>query len=338
MKIVIYGLGNRGRGFIRDVLEITPDIEIVAITDTYVQDRGLVEYESIPYIRPECVQRYEYDFIVVTPENFYHEITNILLDKGVERKKIKCLNEFQKDNGEFYCNICGSEIFAWEYIGENYEIFQYKNIAGAGRRRGGCTICGSYDRTRFVYDIMDNYTGIFSGNAESILHFAPESVIADKLRKTYGKRYLSADIMSGRADVVADITKLQFDNKQFEYIICNHVVEHVYEEQKAFSEIKRCLKPGGCLIFSTPICWSQKTCEDNNVVTAYDRVKYYGQKDHVRLYGNDIVNRIESYGFNVNLLRCNEIKSEGEIKKFGFLKEDSVLLCRKKLINQKKRR
>ena len=82
--------------------------------------------------------------------------------------------------------------------------------------------------------IMKNFTEIFSGNADGILHFAPESTISNKLKKKYGEQYISADIMEGRADVVADITKLQFDNEQFEYIIYNHVMEHVYEEKKAF--------------------------------------------------------------------------------------------------------
>ncbi len=227
-------------------------------------------------------------------------------------------NEFQNSRSKFQCNICGSEIFAWKYIGEDYEMFQKKSIAGAGKRRGGCPVCGSFDRARFVYDIMKNFMGIFNENADSILHFAPESVIADKLKKIYGDRYVSADLMEGRADVVADITKLQFDNEQFEYIICNHVMEYVNEEEKAFLEIRRFLKQEGLLIFSSPICWTQKTYEDNRVTTVYDRIRFYGQEDHVRLYGNDIVDRIEKFGFDVNLLHCNEIKSNDEIKNLDF--------------------
>ena len=50
-----------GRRFIRDVLEILPDIEIVAVTDTYVQESAPEEYTNIPYISPECIQKYEYD-------------------------------------------------------------------------------------------------------------------------------------------------------------------------------------------------------------------------------------------------------------------------------------
>ena len=122
MKIVVYGLGNRGYRFIRDIMEILPEIEIVAVTDTYMQKSESKKYADIPYISPGCIQKYEYDYIIVTPENFYQEITSTLLDKGVDQRKIKSLEEFQKNRKKFYCNICESKIFAWEYIGEDYEI------------------------------------------------------------------------------------------------------------------------------------------------------------------------------------------------------------------------
>ena len=83
MKIVVYGLGNRGYRFIRDIMEILPEIEIVAVTDTYMQKSESKKYADIPYISPECIQKYEYDCIIVTPGNFYQEITSALLSKGV---------------------------------------------------------------------------------------------------------------------------------------------------------------------------------------------------------------------------------------------------------------
>lgn len=44
MKIVVYGLGNRGYRFIRDIMEILPEIEIVAVTDTYMQKSESKKY------------------------------------------------------------------------------------------------------------------------------------------------------------------------------------------------------------------------------------------------------------------------------------------------------
>lgn len=328
MKVVVYGLGNRGREFINDVREIN-EIDIVAATDTYVQEIDSSMCNNILYIRPIDIRNYNYDYIVITPESFHYEIKEQLLRNGISSQKIIFLNEFTENMRRFHCNICGSAVLVWKYIGQDNKIFHSKKIAGAGKRRGGCAVCGSSDRARFVYYIMENFTGILNESTCSILHFAPELAISEKLRAIHGNQYISADIVSERADVVADITELQFEEEQFGYVICNHVMEHVYEESKAFLEIRRCLQPGGILIFTAPICWSQNTYEDDSVVTASDKIKYYGQEDHVRLYGNDIVERIASYGFDVELLRCNEIINEKEIKKFGFLKEDSVLLCKK---------
>lgn len=330
MKIVIYGLGNRGRAFIETVYEMLQEIEIVAVTDTYVQSIESLMCDNKLYIKPTQIKDYEYDFIIVTPENYFYEIRKKLIESGVDFRKIKSLNEFEMNRKKFQCNICGNEIFAWKYIGEDYKIFHEKNIAGAGRRRGGCSVCGSSDRARFVYYVIENFTKLMNKNECKILHFAPEKAISEKLREIHGKQYISADIMSGRADVIANIVNLQFHNEEFDYIICNHVMEHICEEKRAFSEVRRCLKPGGILIFTAPICWTQETYEDDNVLTVDDRIRYYGQEDHVRLYGNDIVERIEKFGFDVNLLCCNEIGIEDEIRKFGFLRNDSALLCKRK--------
>lgn len=330
MKIVVYGLGVRGQEFIRDIQDEIYSVEIVAVTDTFIGVTDFNIKNNYIYISPSSICNYEYDFIIVTPEKYFYEIEKGLFERGVSKEKIKSLKEFEEERKNFYCNLCGNKIFAWRYIGEDYEIFHNINIVGAGKRRGGCAVCGSSDRARFVYYVMNNFTRIFDGNVYDVLHFAPENAISNKLRTMNSSHYISGDIESGRADVIADITKLQFEDNQFDYIICNHVMEHISAEQKAFSEIKRCLQAEGVLIFTAPVCWTQKTYENKNITSDQDRIKYYGQKDHVRLYGNDIVERIEKYGFEVQLLRCNEICNEEERKRLGFLRDDTVLLCKKR--------
>ena len=63
---------------------------------------------------------------------------------------------------------------------------------------------------------------------------------------------LSADDISF---VISDVTKrLPFADDTFDKVLFLEVIEHVPEglEHKALSEIFRVLKPGGCLVFSTP--------------------------------------------------------------------------------------
>ena len=52
--------------------------------------------------------------------------------------------------------------------------------------------------------------------------------------------------------VKVDITAIQYSNNYFDIIICNHVLEHVLEYEKAIKEIFRVLKKGGIAIVQTP--------------------------------------------------------------------------------------
>ena len=239
------------------------------------------------------------------------------------------IREVEEAQEKLWCNLCDNNVLDWAYIGEDREIFHYKKIIGASRRKGGCPVCGSSDRIRYVYYIMRKYTNLLDGFAHDVLHFAPEEILSSKVRALCGNNYISADLMSANADVAADITNLQFADEQFEYIICNHVMEHIVDEEKAFSELRRCLKAGGILILTVPICWEQKTFEASDVKTEEDRIKNYGQADHVRLYGNDIVSRVEKFGFSVNLYVCNQVVDRNRIRKFGYIERDSVLLCKR---------
>lgn len=339
MKIIVYGTGKRGIEFIQCVREFFLEIEIVAISDTYKQKTNLHIGDNISFIEASSIQECIFDYVVVTPKDYFMEIKEKLLAMGINREKIKSVKEIKMEYAKsycnnsrcktFYCDFCNNSVPGWEYIGCNYDIFATKKIIGASKRRGKCPICESIDRERYIYYILKNYTSLLDGVGHHVLHFAPEECLSQTLKNACGAGYISADIAPKRADIIADITKLQFAAETFEYIICNHVMEHIPMEWKAFEEIKRCLIQGGVLILTVPICWEQKTFEDDGVETEEDRVKYYGQKDHVRLYGNDVVERIEKFGFDVTLLRCNEVVNKKDISRFGFISEDSVLLCKK---------
>lgn len=331
MKIIIYGLGRNGRDFIQDIQKTLADIEVVAVTDTYVKNLDSKIEIQAPCIEPASICEYTYDSVIITTDKYYSEIKEHLLSLGIPKDKMKSTSDFWIDygktiDGRAYCNMCENKIFLWKHIGEDNEIFHHKDIVGASRRRGGCPICGSSDRERYVYHVLNNYTDFFSTTHHQVLHFAPEVMLSKKLR-AHGDGYISADITPGKADIVSDITHIQFCDARFDYIICNHVMEHISDERKAFSELRRCLRPGGTLVLTVPICWEQQTVEYSHVNTDEERIKYYGQKDHVRLYGNDIVERIEAYGFDVSLYQCERILDRNESIKMGFFWKDSVLLC-----------
>lgn len=68
------------------------------------------------------------------------------------------------------------------------------------------------------------------------------------------------------------------------------------------SELFRVLKPSGEAILQVPISkYNKKTFEDFSIILPEEREKYFGQKDHVRIYCKDYQNRLENAGFEVNL-------------------------------------
>ena len=126
--------------------------------------------------------------------------------------------------------------------------------------------------------------------------------------------YISGDLNAlMNCDIILDITDMNFEDNFFDVIICNHVLEHVKDGRKAMSELFRVLKPKGFAILQVPISKNAKeTFEDFSITTPKGREKYFGQKDHVRIYGNEDYKKIlESVGFKLDVY---DIKNDLSIK------------------------
>lgn len=66
--------------------------------------------------------------------------------------------------------------------------------------------------------------------------------------------------------LIADARNLPFQDGRFDFVICSEVIEHIPQNEKVISEIKRVLKNSGILILTTPnwINWygfARKTAE-----------------------------------------------------------------------------
>jgi len=64
---------------------------------------------------------------------------------------------------------------------------------------------------------------------------------------------VSIDIDAGRApDIVGDICEFDFGERRFDAVVMAEVLEHVRRPESAIDNVHRSLKPGGCLILTTP--------------------------------------------------------------------------------------
>lgn len=163
-----------------------------------------------------------------------------------------------------------------------------------------------------------------------ILHVAPEKCLREKLMALSGVDYTAGDkhepgysYPSGTADL--DITSIGYPNDHFDLILCSHVLEHVTDDRRAMHELHRVLKPGGLGILMVPIALgNDRTLEDASVTDPKERVRLYGQFDHVRLYGRDYVDRLRESGFQVTEDAMTERMTAEEVFRFGLLRSEVV--------------
>ncbi len=227
------------------------------------------------------------------------------------------------------CIMCGHRVGKFLPRGINEGIFTRHHIIGGGLRNNcACPYCGHNDRERWQYYVLKHYSGILEAGECSVLHFAAEESNSKLIRQNKKCRYITADIEQGRCDISADMTNLHmFTDNTFDFIIANHVLEHIPDEVKAISELQRVLKRNGKIILSFPVCTDMKTYEDSSITSSEERLKAFGQGDHVRLYGTDYKERLESYGLNVKIYSPQYELIDEEITRYGFIPDDVSIFC-----------
>ncbi|HDY67932.1 MAG TPA: class I SAM-dependent methyltransferase [Candidatus Scalindua sp.] len=105
--------------------------------------------------------------------------------------------------------------------------------------------------------------------------------------------------------VCCNSASLPFLDREFDKVLCLDTLEHVDDEKKTISEIKRVLKPNGLLVLSTP---------------------------------NDFLNFMDLSNIRVNFPKVREIyrrlrrKSQSDVSKFQFHRHYSVKQLRQMLI------
>ena len=108
-----------------------------------------------------------------------------------------------------------------------------------------------------------------SSNNINLLHIAPEKNLRKILKSFLHIEYVSGDLNTLMdCDIRLDITDMSFEDNFFDVIICNYVLEHVKDDQKAMSELFRVLKPKGIAILQVLIFKALKeTFEDFMITT-----------------------------------------------------------------------
>lgn len=207
------------------------------------------------------------------------------------------------------CNICKKQLKSFIKL-DNEDLL--------------CPFCGSLSRNRRLWKLL-NDNKMLRGN---ILHFSPSRNLYRTLKANSEVNYFSSDFENEfLADYKFDITNIKENDETFDTIICYHILEHITDDQKAMSELYRVLKSNGKVYIQTPFK-TGNIYEDDRITTPEDRLKHFGQEDHVRVYSVEgLINRLKKASFGVEQKLFKEENEAGFY--LGLKTSETVLIAKK---------
>ena len=238
--------------------------------------------------------------------------------------------------GPSRCVVCNSRHGKRIDTGYNYPILRELQVVGGQvRHADACPICHSGARERLVWFYLSRH-GLAGGKRPLTAHFAPEKGLSARLSGHLGDRYAAYDLEPSRyrhlSDVrQANLEKLPFGDGEIDLLLCNHVLEHVWDLSSALAEVHRVLAPCGLALMQVPIALGlRETRDGGQSMSANERIRQFGQDDHVRLFSRDgYVTTLENSGFTVTPFRAREEQPElAEIWETDPLEE--LLLIRRR--------
>ncbi len=187
----------------------------------------------------------------------------------------------------------------------------------------------SLERHRLMWLYMKEKTNFFSEKLK-FLHIAPEYCFLKLFKGMKNLDYTTGDLISPWADVKMDVHDIPFEENTFDVVICNHVLEHVQDDNKVMREFYRVMKPGGWGIFQVPLDNNNpRTEEDPSVTDPKERERLYGQDDHVRQYGQDYADRLAAAGFSVRADDFVNTLDPALVQRYALPKGELIYFCEK---------
>jgi SAM-dependent methyltransferase len=235
------------------------------------------------------------------------------------RKKIGTfINLISSLGGESRCPVCNKTITHFRPLPEFYFdnarkhgfIYQPDQAETLNYQSYSCPFCGATDRDRlYALYIQSFICKLRPGEAIKIIDFAPSASLSLFIRNLIAPfqqklSYTTADMHMADVDDKIDIADMKlYNDNQFDFFICSHILEHVPNDVKAIRELYRILKPHGSGILMVPIILGlEEIDEDPSVTDESERWRRFGQNDHVRIYSKKgFMKRVRDAGFLIHV-------------------------------------
>ncbi|MCR5059892.1 MAG: methyltransferase domain-containing protein [Saccharofermentans sp.] len=210
---------------------------------------------------------------------------------------------FRDKEGNVFCPCCSKyfDAFRDERFYADPKRFNPDMFSNA-RQDVICDFCRSAPRHRIIAEWAEDNISLLQSS--KILYFAPELSMMLWFRKNR-IRVKTADLYDPRTDLKLDITALDLPDGSEDIVFCNHILEHVSDYSKALSELHRVIRKGGRLIISFPIDPDTDIVREGNGCSVEERIRLFGQNDHLRVFGKNSGRLLEDAGFEVDVIDVN---------------------------------
>lgn len=205
------------------------------------------------------------------------------------------------------CLYCDGVIEAWRPFhirtADLSDFLRRLDVVGSNLERYGCPRCRSTDRERHLRLYFSRLDLSACVRGRAVLHVCPERHFGPFVQAHGPRVYVAGGLeVASPVALRLDLQHLPFAEGTFDLVIGNHVLEHVADVSQALAEVRRVLVPGGRFICQTPFAARlTRTLDDPHWQGDDDRCYFFGQSDHVRLFGADLVTMLHDAGFEGGL-------------------------------------
>lgn len=234
-----------------------------------------------------------------------------------------------------YCCICESRVQRFlpyrRGLASVPPLMLQLAVVGSDVEHFECPVCQSHDRERHLLMYLNVSDLLQRMEGTRILHFAPERHLQRFIRAIEPAEYVLGDLYPESANVQKiDLQAVPYPDNYFDFVLANHVLEHVQDDAQALREIFRVLRPGGHAILQTPYASGlTNTFEDLDIRSEQACLQAYGQEDHRRLYGQDIEHRFEASGLRALVKTHFRLLPDVDHARFGVNPLEPFLLFQK---------
>ncbi|GAA1921553.1 hypothetical protein GCM10009797_14080 [Nocardioides hwasunensis] len=197
-----------------------------------------------------------------------------------------------------------------------------------GRPRATCPKCRSLERHRFLSLLLGALAPELR-DLDTIVEIAPSrqsKLLLDRLEARH-RVSLDAGYDAREVDALASLTDLPLRDGSVDLLVCYHVLEHVPDDCAAMREIARVLSPRGIALVEVPIKLGVDT-EEDLTASPEECARRFGQRDHVRWYGDDFDDRLSAAGLASTRVTPPSLVGEAAVDRFRLMAHEVVWLVR----------